>query len=634
MAFDQAAWLADDEGRVVSVYGAFEQIWEHPLSELLEDPNAIAGWVHPDDRAIIERRGDEPSKEVRLIAKDGATRWISLRSVDIRDPRLPGLARLTVARDISAAKAGQLRMHAEQEAADQALRASKKHLAAATRLARLGSWSRDLRTGVSEWSDQQREILGFKTDEPIGLQEFLDRVVAEDRQHVLDVMNKSERDGHRFSLAYRLLVDGAMRHVSEVGAVDFDDVGTPARIYGISQDVTEQVRAAEALRTSEERFRITANVTNDALWDWDLTRDHISWSVGFHNLFHYTPEEVDASLSFWSDRIHPDDREEVLASLRDAIEHEGLQWRKEYRFRRADGEFVFVEDRGNVIRDEDGKVVRMVGGISDITRRKREEIDIRRTNEELELRVRERTANMESALRELDAFSYSVSHDLRAPLRAIDGFSRMLHQEHAAELAPEALEYIDLIRAGARRMGQLIDDLLAFSRLGRQPLATDQVDMGAIAQRTVDELRHEAPDRKIEVTIGPLPDCIGDGSALKQVWVNLLSNALKYSRPRDVARIEIDAVSDDPAAPGLVVYRVRDNGVGFDERYAHKLFLVFQRLHPASEFEGTGVGLAIVHRIVDRHGGRVWGRSRPDGGSEFGFTIGKTSGQELTRRIT
>ena len=245
---------------------------------------------------------------------------------------------------------------------------------------------------------------------------------------------------------------------------------------------------------------------------------------------------------------------------------------------------------------------------------------VRAAHEELEARVRHRTEELESALKELEAFSYSVSHDLRAPLRAITGFSRILLAEHLQGLSAEAAGYLRRVAEGAQQMGCLVDDLLAFARLGRASVQRIPTAPAGIAREALAELQPEyAGRRAVRISIADMPPCEADPTLLKQVYVNLLSNALKFTRLRgDAAAIDVGCQTGTPPS----VYCVKDNGVGFDMRYAGKLFGVFQRLHRAEDYEGTGVGLAIVERIVSRHGGRVWAESGLDQGACFYFTMG------------
>ncbi len=243
---------------------------------------------------------------------------------------------------------------------------------------------------------------------------------------------------------------------------------------------------------------------------------------------------------------------------------------------------------------------------------------LRRLNAELEARVRERTAQLEAANRDLEDFAYSISHDLRAPLRSIDGFSRIVLEDYAQSLDAEGQRHLRRIVASVQRMSQLIDALLDFSRLGRQPLSTRVCDPAALVRAVWDDLRPSAGERAVQFSLGDLPPCQADPPLLRQVFFNLLSNAVKYTSPRPAARIE--------AGWAAGAYFVRDNGVGFDMQYAHRLFGVFQRLHSAEDFEGTGVGLAIVKRIVERHGGHVWAEAALDQGATFYFTLGRPLG--------
>jgi signal transduction histidine kinase len=237
--------------------------------------------------------------------------------------------------------------------------------------------------------------------------------------------------------------------------------------------------------------------------------------------------------------------------------------------------------------------------------------------EELELRVGERTAELQAANKELDAFSYSVSHDLRAPLRAVDGYARMLEEDYGATLDAEGNRLLGVVRASSQQMGRLIDDLLAFSRLGREPLRTRPVQLDNLVQQIVDETRPTHNGRTIDFVVGNLGIAEADPALLKQALANLLSNAIKFTRDKDPAVVEVGCRN----AGNPPVYYVKDNGAGFDMKYYDKLFGVFQRLHSTAEYPGTGVGLAIVQRVVNRHGGRVWAESKPGEGATFYFTL-------------
>jgi signal transduction histidine kinase/FixJ family two-component response regulator len=242
---------------------------------------------------------------------------------------------------------------------------------------------------------------------------------------------------------------------------------------------------------------------------------------------------------------------------------------------------------------------------------------LRTLNHELEQRVDERTQELEAANADLEAFSYSVSHDLRAPLRAVDGYCQMYLDEFGADVPPEGRRILDKVRAGAGNMNQLIEGLLRFARLSRQPLQTGPVQMSALVRRVVANFEDQLQARNVQLQISELPDCLADGPLLEQVLTNLLSNALKFTARRVPAHIEIGALRE----PAEEVYFVRDNGVGFDMQYADRLFGVFQRLHSQNEFEGTGIGLSIVHRIIRRHGGRTWAESKPQQGATFYFSL-------------
>jgi PAS domain S-box-containing protein len=326
------------------------------------------------------------------------------------------------------------------------------------------------------------------------------------------------------------------------------------------------------------------------------------------------------------DLIHPEDQSTVAANIRKRIEGGVPHIRYGLRMVRKDGATIHVEVFG--ARSEYNGRPAILGTLLDVTERKRAEDEIRGLNANLERRVEERTRALAEANKELEAFSYSVSHDLRAPLRHIGGFVELLQKRAEGTLDKTCQRYVDTISQAAKEMGMLIDDLLSFSRMGRAEMRATELNMGQIVRDTISELMSDTAGREIDWKIAELPRIQADPALMRQVMKNLLSNAMKYSRTRARAEIEIGHA---PGDQGEHVFFVRDNGVGFDMRYADKLFGVFQRLHESSEFEGTGIGLANVQRIIARHGGRTWAEGVVDRGATFYFSIPRSGeGQHET----
>lgn len=385
----------------------------------------------------------------------------------------------------------------------------------------------------------------------------------------------------------------------------------------LEREMSERREVEAALRASELRNRTLVAATTSVVWTAD-GRGHFmhelpSWSA-------YTGQTFDEYRgSGWRAAFQTDDQQAVelawahAVDAADSFDLELRLWHESSKRHR------YVVMRAVPIVDPAGGIREWIGTVTDIDDQRHAEDELHKLNAELEQRVAERTGQLEAVNKELEGFSYSVSHDLRAPLRAVLGFSKLLLEDHGGQLDEEARRKLGIVQNEAERMSVLIDDLLTFSRLGRQAIQPRELDMKALANGMFERLQAQSTGPKADFRIGSLPRASGDRVLLEQVWANFLSNAIKFSAKREHPAIEVGAISDGAEH----IYFVRDNGAGFDPRYQSKLFGVFQRLHDNSEFAGTGVGLALVERIVTRHGGRVWADSKPDEGATFYFTLPK-----------
>ena len=367
----------------------------------------------------------------------------------------------------------------------------------------------------------------------------------------------------------------------------------------LQREVTERTQQASLL-----------NLTHDTIFVRDMNDIITYWNRGAAELYGWTADEA---VGKHSHQLLQTDFPVPIEDVRAELLRTG-RWEGELRKTKADGSRVVVASRWSLRQDEQERPIAILETNNDISDRKRREEEIRQLNQELG----KRTTDLEASNKELEAFAYSVSHDLRAPLRHMVGFTELLQKNISSTLDEKSLRYMKIILESAKKMGTLIDDLLAFSRIGRAETSQRTVNLGELVKEVLSEMQRETDGRNIAWKIGALPDAYGDRSMLRLALVNLISNAVKFTRTRPRAEIEIGCL--EKKQDGVVVF-VRDNGVGFDMKYAHKLFGVFQRLHQAGTFEGTGIGLATVQRIIHRHGGTVWAEGVVDGGATFFFSV-------------
>jgi PAS domain S-box-containing protein len=544
---------------------------------------------------------------VRHVRKNGSIMMVDLfcQPVELDGREM----QLVVAHDVTA------RVRAERE-----LRRSRERLELVMAGADLGTWDWDMVTGEVVMGERLLVLLGYGVGEGGGkIDDWRGRVHPDDLRRL--TRRIQSHVGGKTAVA-----ECEQRVRSKSGrwiwvylrgsVVERDTRGAPLRMMGTYLDITARKTAEQSLKAMTHRLQLATQAAGIGVWEWDVPTSRIVWDTLMQRLHGVADAAVPSDLNGWLGLIEADDRTGVWLAMSRLLE-EGVDYRLEYRVRDPNGLVRHISSFGTIDRDRRGNPLRVVGVNYDVTDRKRAEIEVRQLNQELERRVSERTAELEATNRELEAFSYSVSHDLRAPLRAVDGFSLALGEDAGPALDETCRGHLQRIRAAARRMGQLIDDLLHLSRVTRASLKRGNVDLTALAGDVARALSSQVEDRQAELRIEPGMRASADEGLLRIVLENLVGNAFKFTVRRAAPVIEIGS----RAGEGPAVFYVRDNGAGFDMNYAGKLFGAFQRLHGRDEFPGTGIGLATCQRIIHRHGGRIWAEAAVDKGATFLFTL-------------
>jgi PAS domain S-box-containing protein len=583
-----------------------------------EFPRTLDGWaasVHPEDvkrvmaavQAHLERHAVY-EEEYRVRTKDGAYRWWSARGAAARTPDGKPVRWIGSITNITERKQAEETLRESEAKYRTLIENIPQKILMKDRSCRWVSINKNL---AHDFGFRPEEVVG-KVDADLFPPDLAAKYHADDVR-IMDTGKAEE-------LEERYIQEGRETWVNTIKTPVRGANGEIVGVLGIFWDMTERKRAEEALRESESRFRQLAESLPQLVWTCqpDGPCDYLNrqW-VEFTGV----PEAQQHGFG-WLEQLHPDDRAPTVAAWEAAVAS-GSDFRVEFRIRRHDGEYRWFDTQAVRLRDAGGHTVKWFGSNTDMTERRRVEEEIRQLNAELEQRVRDRTAELEAANKELETFSYSVSHDLRAPLRGIDGFSRILLEKCSAQLDDEGKDSLQRVRAASQRMGELIDDLLTLSRATRAELRRTAVDLTALAGEIVAELERVEPTRRVRWVIAPGLAATGDRQLLRVVLDNLLNNAWKFTSRQAEARIEFGAMKGEQGC----AFFVRDNGVGFDMAYAGKLFGAFQRLHATADFPGTGIGLATVQRIIHRHGGRVWAEGQVNHGATFYFTLPETSQQ-------
>jgi PAS domain S-box-containing protein len=596
------------DGRLLSANQAFARLVGRSADELMG--TALSELAHPDERArdaammtaLRDGQVDSFSREKRYVHASGRSLWASVSISALRDDAGVLRAAIAVVQDITARIDAQRERHAVEE-----------------RYRRLVDVSPDgiivHRARRIVFANRAAvEIFGARSSDAL-LGQGLDHFCS-DAQALSDADATMAAPGTTLAARHLRIhrADGRDAEVEVTSVViGFDD--GPAML-SLVRDITARIAAENALQQSRARYQEVVESVNEVIFqsatDGRFLFLNKAWE---HTTGHTISDALGRRLQEF---LHPDDRSGARLHFERVLDGDESANLFEVRLRTREGELRWLEGHARPMHDPEGRLLGLMGSLDDITERKIAEMTLKNLNKELEARVRARTAELEASNRELEAFSYSVSHDLRAPLRAIDGFSVILQEDLDGALDGTARTYLQRIRTATARMAQLIDDLIELARLTRQPLRRQNIDLSQLASQIVDELRAAHPGRRVEADITPGLTANADPVLMRVALDNLLRNAFKFTVRREVARIAFFATRDEHG----VQFCVEDNGVGFDMAYASKLFVPFHRLHASSEFLGSGIGLATVARIVQRHGGRISAHAAPDEGARFCFSIG------------
>ncbi|HSY90308.1 MAG TPA: PAS domain S-box protein [Candidatus Binatus sp.] len=631
-----------------------ERVFGYLAAEIIGKPMLML--IPPEraheERSILERvaRGESVEHfETVRVRKDGTKIDISATISPVKDSTGTIIGASKIARDITA-----------RNRSEAALSQSNARRKFALETARLGDWELNLATLQASRSFRHDEIFGYHTPLPEwNFETFLRHVLPDDRERVRENFETCVSQGKRWDFECRIVRrDGEVRWIWACGDHYREPSGDATHMFGIVEDITDHKSIEDALidqaktlsRQTEELYgsqqaletqtlmlRSVLDSMAEGLVATDEKGKFTLWNSAAKRIVGMGAQDV--PVEEWSSHYgvyqgdtitpFPTEQNPLVRALRGEVSTAEMFLRNPELDHGA-----WIEISGAPVKAKDGTIRGGVVAFRDITQRKGDEREIRKLNEELEERVIERTAQLAAANQELEAFTYSVSHDLRAPLRHIGGFSRILIEDYGAAMNPEAQCHLQRIQDGTQRMGRLVDELLNLARLGRHAVALQATELNPMIEEVIALLQPETEGRAIDWKIAQAPSVECDPVLIRQVFQNLIANALKFTRPRERAVIEIGHSLEN----GQTVIFVRDNGVGFNMKYQDKLFGVFQRLHRAEDFEGTGIGLATVQRIVRKHGGRIWAEAELDKGATFYFTLAVTdaSGDKLhdrTKRI-
>lgn len=607
-------WIYDESGQTISANkAAIELSGANPEKLLQLNYKNIPVWkeVGLYDAAMEAMQSEKPvRKEVHFINSFKKEVWFDALLTTVQFKGKKHLILMTY--DIK-----------DRMKAEESLRNSEKQLSLAMKIARLGHWEFDVAENLFTFNDQFFAMLKT-TVKKVGNYrlsplEYAEKFVhPDDRALVgIEVEKALTTTDPNFSsyLEHRVIFgNGEVGYISVNFYIIKDCNGKTIKTYGVNQDITERKKTEEEIRVAKERYEMVARATNDAIYEWDIVNDVNYWGEGYETLFGHkrTGDKMDTAT--WTDNIHPEEKEHLFAATYDAFAKRLPSLTRELRFKCADGSYKTVFDKLIILYNNDGKPLKIVGAMQDITERKQHELAIQELNEQLNKRAQQLTTSNT----ELERFAYVASHDLQEPLRMVSSFLQLLQKKYDGQLDETATQYIDYAVNGADRMKRLIMDLLEYSRVGTNRDKLVETDMGEIVTQLLGTFAGKIHETGAKIKVQLMPVVKANKTQMAQLLQNLVSNAFKYNTSA-VPEIEIGCEEKED----VWQFFVKDNGIGIDPKFFDKVFVIFQRLHNKNQFSGTGIGLAICKKIIEKHGGNIWIESSVGNGSTFFFTIKK-----------
>ncbi len=582
-------------------------VWSDQLFEIFQIPNqegappfeAQEPLFPPEDWALLNEKvaraielGEPYELDMKILRDNGSVGYINAKGQPFADFSGKIIRLMGTAMDFS-----------ERKAVEQTLEKTSERLKVATASANIGIYEWDIEQDMLYWDETMHQIFGVRKDEFSGdFASWSKTLLPEDLAPTVFEVQQVLAGTKDYDTVFRIIhSDGSIRYIKAYGVVHRDEQGKPLRLLGTNQDITQLKEAEAVIAAQRETFNLILEQSMAGYWDKNLENGTIYMSPTFKKMFGYEEHEIANTQNGWMDLVFEEDLASIERAREAHINSQGeIPYSIQARFRHKNGSTVSVLRRGSVISwDENGKPLRMVGSHTDVTQ------------------LVETVSKLEKSRKELESFSYSVSHDLRAPLRGIDGWSLALVEDYEEVLDERGKGYLQRVRSETQRMGQLIDDLLKLSRISRSQVVLKYVKLSEIAAEISKRIAPDYPQVNFKIKIDPFLVARADKNLMEILLTNLLSNAFKFSSK--VATPEIHFGST--IMEGQKVFFVRDNGAGFNMNLSKNLFGAFQRLHKQSDFPGTGIGLVTVQRVISLHGGKVWAEAEPGKGATFYFLL-------------